>query len=222
MKKEESKTTIEKPLKEATTATIQKVLKGNKAVLSKKMQKIERKFIKRSVKLQANKTKNQTNKEIMKTIKGKMATSSQAVADELAKVLADENVLYIKTKNAHWNIEGVDFYDKHKFFEFQFGQIDELIDAVAERIRSIGHYAPATLKSYLDLTHLTEQTSTKNDSQGFIAELLSDHESIIAELRGHIKSFADDFQDYGSSDFITGLMETHEKMAWFLRSHLKK
>jgi hypothetical protein len=62
------------------------------------MQKIERKFIKRSVKLQANKTKNQTNKEIMKTIKGKMATSSQAVADELAKLLADENVLYIKTK----------------------------------------------------------------------------------------------------------------------------
>jgi starvation-inducible DNA-binding protein len=222
MKKEESKTTIEKPLKEATTATIQKVLKGNKAVLSKKMQKIERKFIKRSVKLQANKTKNQTNKEIMKTIKGKMATSSQAVANELAKVLADENILYIKTKNAHWNIEGEDFYDKHKFFEFQFGQIDELIDAVAERIRSIGHYAPATLKSYLELTHLTEQTSTKNDSQGFIAELLSDHESIVAELRGHIKSFADDFQDYGSSDFITGLMETHEKMAWFLRSHLKK
>lgn len=222
MKKEESKTTVEKPLKEATTATIQKVLKGNKAVLSKKMQKVERKFIKRSVKLQANKTKNQTNKEIMKTIKGKMATSSQAVADELAKLLADENVLYIKTKNAHWNIEGEDFYDKHKFFEIQFGQIDELIDAVAERIRSIGHYAPATLKSYLELTHLTEQTSTKNDSQGFIAELLSDHESIIAELRGHIKSFADDFQDYGSSDFITGLMETHEKMAWFLRSHLKK
>ena len=222
MKKEESKTTIEKPLKEATTATIQKVLKGNKAVLSKKMQKVERKFIKRSVKLQANKTKNQTNKEIMKTIKGKMATSSQAVADELAKLLADENVLYIKTKNAHWNVEGVDFYDKHKFFEIQFGQIDELIDAVAERIRSIGHYAPATLKSYLELTHLTEQTSTKNDSQGFIAELLSDHESIIAELRGHIKSFADDFQDYGSSDFITGLMETHEKMAWFLHSHLKK
>lgn len=145
----------------------------------------------------------------------------QNIADELAKVLADETVLYIKTKNAHWNIEGIDFYEKHKFFETQFELLDDMIDSVAERIRSIGHYAPATLKSYLDLTHLTEETNNKNDSQGFIKELLEDHESIIIVLREHIKSFANDFNDLGSSDFITGLMETHEKMAWFLRSHLK-
>jgi starvation-inducible DNA-binding protein len=145
----------------------------------------------------------------------------QAVAHELAKLLADETVLYIKTKNAHWNIEGPDFFDKHKFFEIQFGQLDEVIDAVAERIRSIGHYAPATLQSYLSLTHLTEQSREKNDSIGFIKELLSDHESIIMVLREHIKTFANDLNDIGSSDFITGLMETHEKMAWFLRSHLR-
>jgi starvation-inducible DNA-binding protein len=145
----------------------------------------------------------------------------QEVATVMAKILADETVLYIKTKNAHWNIEGADFYDKHKFFETQFGQLDELIDSVAERIRSIGHYAPATLKSYLDLTHLTEQTREKNDSQGFIKELLADHESIIVILREHIKSIANEFHDAGTSDFLTGLMETHEKMAWFLRSHLK-
>lgn len=145
----------------------------------------------------------------------------QTVALELSKILADETVLYIKTKNAHWNIEGADFFDKHKFFETQFGQLDEIIDRVAERIRSIGHYAPATLKSYLGLTHLTEASSEKNDSHGFIKELLEDHESIIIVLREHIKSFTSVLHDAGSSDFITGLMETHEKMAWFLRAHLE-
>ena len=144
----------------------------------------------------------------------------QTVALELSKILADETVLYIKTKNAHWNIEGADFFDKHKFFETQFGQLDEVIDSVAERIRSIGHYAPATLKSYLGLTHLTEASSEKNDSHGFIKELLEDHESIIIVLREHIKSFTDVLHDAGSGDFVTGLMETHEKMAWFLRAHL--
>lgn len=145
----------------------------------------------------------------------------QSVADELVKILADENVLYVKTKNAHWNIEGPDFYEKHTFFESQFAQLDEAIDNVAERIRSLGHYAPATLKSYLSLTHLTEQTREKNDSKGFITELLSDHQSVIIILREHIRSFADDFHDAGTADFITGLMEKHEKMSWFLRSHLK-
>ncbi len=156
----------------------------------------------------------------MKTEIGITDANRQAVATELAKILADETVLYTKTKNAHWNIEGPDFYDKHKFFETQFGQLDEVIDSVAERMRSIGHYAPATLKSYLSLTHLTEQISEKNDSQGFIKELLGDHESLIIVLRAHVKSFANDFHDLGTSDFVTGLMETHEKMAWFLRSHL--
>jgi starvation-inducible DNA-binding protein len=158
----------------------------------------------------------------MKTEIGITNTNSQAVATELAKILADETILYIKTKNAHWNIEGADFYDKHKFFETQFGQLDEVIDSVAERIRSIGHYAPATLKSYLSLTHLSEKTNDHNDSQSFIKELLADHESIIFTLRENIKSFTDNFNDAGTTDFITGLMETHEKMAWFLRSHLKK
>ncbi len=156
----------------------------------------------------------------MKTVIGISDTNRQKVATELTKILADETVLYIKTKNAHWNIKGEDFYEKHKFFETQFGQLDEMIDAVAERIRTIGHYAPATLKSYLSLTHLTEETSEHNDSQDFMKELLEDHESLIIVLREHIKSFGTDFHDLGTSDFITGIMENHEKMAWFLRSHL--
>ena len=145
----------------------------------------------------------------------------QSIATELSKILADEYVLYTKTRNAHWNIEGPDFHDKHKFFEAQFEQLDEFVDSVAERIRTIGHYAPATLKQFLSLTHLSEESRTTNDSKGFITELLNDHESIIIHLRENINRFANDFGDLGTSDFITGLMEDHEKMAWFLRSHLK-
>ncbi len=145
----------------------------------------------------------------------------QAVAQALSKILADEYVLYTKTRNAHWNVEGPDFHAKHLFFESQYQQLDDIIDNVAERIRTIGHYAPATLKLLLELTHLTEQSRSKNDAEGFIKELLADHESIIIHLRENIDQFADKFGDSGTSDFITGLMETHEKMAWFLRSHLK-
>lgn len=142
-------------------------------------------------------------------------------AQALSKFLADEFVLYVKTRNAHWNIEGPDFYDKHKFFEDQYEQLDEIMDDVAERIRALGHYAPATLKTYLELTALSEQAREKNDGAGFIKELLTDHESLIIRLRENINYFANDLQDLGTSDFITGLMEKHEKMAWMLRSHLR-
>lgn len=148
-------------------------------------------------------------------------SNTQAVATILSKVLADEYVLYTKTRNAHWNVEGPDFYSKHIFFEKQFNELDEFIDNVAERIRSIGHYAPATLKSFLELTHLTEMSRAPNDSVGFLKELLEDHESIIIFLRENINKVGNELGDLGTSDFLTGLMEDHEKMAWFIRSHLR-
>lgn len=151
-----------------------------------------------------------------------ISTENRAItAQVLCKLLADEFVLYTKTRNAHWNVEGNDFYNKHLFFEGQYNQLDEIVDSVAERIRTLGHYAPATLKSFLDLTQLSEAKSQENNSIGFIKELLSDHESIIIYLRENIDRLASELKDYGTSDFITGLMETHEKMAWMLRAHLK-
>jgi starvation-inducible DNA-binding protein len=158
---------------------------------------------------------------ILETSIGIIENHRQAVSNVLAKLLADEYVLFTKTRNAHWNVEGPDFYEKHKFFESQFGQLDDVIDRVAERIRSLGHYASASLKIFLDVTHLSETISEKTDSLSFIKELLSDHDSIIKYLRENIHPFTKEYQDLGTSDFITGLLEEHEKMAWFLRAHLK-
>ena len=155
----------------------------------------------------------------MKTNIGITDENRQAVADQLGKLLADEFLLYTKTRNAHWNIEGPDFHSMHIFFEGQYQQIDEIMDSVAERMRKIGHYAPGTLKQFLQLTHLTEVLDRKNDSQGFLRELLEDHESIITFLRGNIDPFATKFKDFGTSDYFTSLLETHEEMAWMLRSH---
>ena len=156
----------------------------------------------------------------MKTNIGITEAHTQAVSAQLAKLLADEYVLYTKTRNAHWNVEGPDFHSMHKFFEAQYEQLDEIMDSVAERIRTLGHYAPGTLKSFLNLTHLTENSDNKNDSLSFIKELVEDHGSIIQFIRGNINAFAE-YQDFGTSDFITGLLEEHEKMAWMLRAHIK-
>ena len=111
----------------------------------------------------------------METNIGIKKDNLKAVCEILSKTLADEFLLYTKTRNAHWNIEGTDFHAMHKFFESQYEQLDETMDDVAERIRSLGHYAPATLASFLALTHLSENSRSKNDSQGFIQELLGDH-----------------------------------------------
>jgi len=142
------------------------------------------------------------------------------ISQVLSHILADEFVLYTKTRNAHWNIVGPDFHSMHLMFESQYDELAEVVDKVAERIRTLGHYAPATLKQFLQLTHLTEQTREENDSTGFIKELLRDHESIVIYIRTQIDRLAEMLRDAGTSDYLTGLTEYHEKVAWMLRSAL--
>lgn len=157
----------------------------------------------------------------MKTEIGIKPANTAEIAKSLNILLADEHVLYIKTRKAHWNVEGPDFLTIHRFFEEQYKQLEGIIDDIAERIRTIGHYAEATLAGFLAETHLSEESRAKNDSAGFMKSLLGDHETIIIHLRENIDRFAEEWKDAGTSDFITGLMETHEKMAWMLRAHLK-
>ena len=151
---------------------------------------------------------------------GIKAKNIDKVARTLVGILADEFLLYVQTRKAHWNVESPHFFYLHKLFEEQYRRIGELIDEVAERIRAIGHYAPATLREYLQLTHLTERSDHANDKTTFLKDLLQTHESIIVNLRKHVDAVNEKLSDAGTSDFITGLMTTHEKMAWILRSHL--
>jgi starvation-inducible DNA-binding protein len=145
----------------------------------------------------------------------------KVVSDQLAILLADEFVLYTKTLNAHWNLVGHDFHSVHLYFEELYKESAEICDSVAERIRQLGHFAPAKLKNYLQITHLTEQYEGGYDSLSLIKYLLSDHESIIEFIRGNVDTFADEHKDVGTSDYITGLMEKHEKIAWMLRAHIQ-
>jgi starvation-inducible DNA-binding protein len=157
----------------------------------------------------------------MKTSIGISEANRKTVAEQLGKLLADEFVLYTKTLNAHWNLEGPDFHSVHLYFEDLYEQSQEIVDSVAERIRQLGHYAPASLKDFIKLTHLTEQLKGGNNSLDLIKNLLVDHESIIEFIRGNVKEFDEAHKDAGTSDFVTGLMEKHEKTAWMLRAHLK-
>jgi len=144
----------------------------------------------------------------------------QAIAEQLSKILADEFMIYSKTLSAHWNIEGPDFHSVHLYLETLYNEQQEIVDTVAEKIRTIGHYVPAQLSKYLELTHLSETAVKKNDSQTLFADLLEAHESVIVFIRENIKPFADKLKAEGISDYITGLMEHHEKTAWMLRAHL--
>lgn len=156
-------------------------------------------------------------KEIKPNI-GLSDSDREGVVKILGTLLADEYILYTKTRNYHWNVVGPQFNDLHKFFQSQYEELDEIIDDVAERIRSIGGMSPGTLVEFKDQTRLKENPGEYPAAMAMISSLLADNEAIIRNLRVDLEACADKYHDIGTNDFLTGLMEKHEKTAWMLRA----
>jgi len=146
--------------------------------------------------------------------------NAKETATLLNELLADEFVLYTKTRNYHWNVEGMEFGQLHKFFEDQYGQLEEIVDEAAERTRMLGHYALGSLTQFSKLTRLTEGQDASN-AQKMLQNLLDDHATIIRVLREQIPVVSDKYKDLGNADFMTRILEEHEKMSWMIRAHLK-
>ncbi len=146
-----------------------------------------------------------------------------AVRDILNRVLSDEYVLYTKTRNFHWNVTGPHFHDYHKFFEAQFEEINGIIDEVAERTRQLGGRTSGSLAEFMKTARLKEVPGRREplEAKKMIRLLLEDQEALIVSLRRDQESVDAKYKDAGTCDFLTGVMEQHEKMAWMLRSHLE-
>ena len=141
--------------------------------------------------------------------------------DILHHVLSDEFVLYTKTRKYHWNVTGMQFKSLHELFEEHYRDIEEKIDEVAERVRSLGFLAMGTLKQFSKLTRVEEHEDDNGDAKEMLQHLVKDHETIITHLRKDLETCQEKYNDVGTSDFLTSLMEDHEKMAWMLRAYLE-
>jgi len=134
-------------------------------------------------------------------------------------LLADEISLYSRTRNCHWNVTGPAFSVLHKFFETQYEQLAEMTDEVAERVRMLGGIAAGGLHTVNAETRLAD-AKEETGAMKMVLGLLNDHETIIREVRQNIGEINDTYKDLGTADFLTGIVEAHEKMAWMLRAHL--
>ena len=143
----------------------------------------------------------------------------QAVTGILSNVLADAMVLYSKTRKFHWNVKGESFMELHKLFEGQYKQLEEAIDEIAERINKLGAPVIGTFKEFLQHASLKEAPGKYPAKSEMLKELLNDHETVIKALRKNIDDCDEKYKDKGTADFLTGLMQGHETIAWTLRRY---
>jgi starvation-inducible DNA-binding protein len=139
--------------------------------------------------------------------------------DRLSILLADESILYIKTRKFHWNVSGNSFIELHRLFQEQYSEQEILIDSVAERIGKLGGKPIGTMKEFLDKTTLDESPNVIPNQEEMLTELLNDHEKVVRTIRKDL-DHQEDHLDVGTIDFLTGIIEQHESTAWILRRYL--
>ena len=142
------------------------------------------------------------------------------IADGLSKLLADTYTLYLKTHYFHWNVTGPMFNTLHLMFETQYTELALAVDLVAERIRSLGVYAPGTYAQFSKLTSIDETVDVPK-ANDMIRELVAGHEAVCRTARSVFPS-ADAASDEATADLLTQRLQVHEKTAWMLRSLLEK
>ena len=137
--------------------------------------------------------------------------SRHGVIQILNKRLCDEYILFTKTRNYRWNVVGPNFSERHKFFQEQYEQIDEIIDEVAERARTLNGRSLGTLAEFIEHGSIQESPGKHPDESAMISNLLADHEQRIRSLRTDADK-CEECHDMGTNDFLIGVMEKHEKM----------
>lgn len=147
-------------------------------------------------------------------------TDRKAIADGLSRLLADSYVLYLMTHNFHWNVTGPMFRTLHLMFMEQYTEQWTALDQIAERIRSLGHPAPATYKAFSELASIKEVEGVPKATK-MIKLLVAAQEQTAKTARG-LFEMVNAANDQPTADLITQRLEVHEKTAWMLRSLLEE
>jgi starvation-inducible DNA-binding protein len=144
----------------------------------------------------------------------------KAIAQGLARLLADSYTLYLQTHNFHWNVKGPMFQTLHLMFETQYNELALAVDLIAERIRALDFPAPGTYGDFVKLSSIKEVPGVPK-AEDMIRILVDGQEAVVRTARS-VFPLVDQANDEPSADLLTQRMQVHEKTAWMLRSLLEK
>lgn len=132
---------------------------------------------------------------------------------------ASEFSFYLKAHFFHWNVEGINFQELHALFDTINSEVYAAIDPFAEKIRSLGAYAPGSNSRFSVLSQIEDETSVI-PAEAMVTELLQDSDNMVKVLK-RVYDIAEAAGEHGFSNFLAERMDAHRKHSWQLRATAK-
>ena len=138
----------------------------------------------------------------------------------LNQSLADTMMLRDLYKKHHWQVAGHTFYQLHLLFDKHYGEQSTLVDALAERIQSLGGISVAVPHDVAEMNRIERPPRGREEVPVQLSRLLEAHEIVLTEVREAAKKAAEAGDDGTNDLLVSGVIRTHEMQVWFLAEHL--
>ncbi|MET7421831.1 DNA starvation/stationary phase protection protein [Dactylosporangium sp. NPDC005555] len=140
--------------------------------------------------------------------------------ERLNQVLADTQILYALYKKHHWLMRGPTFYQLHLLLDKHAGEQLELVDAIAERVQTMGGIAVGDPRHVAELTRVPRPPDGAEEVPAMLSRLLEAHEMILTEAHDAAAKTAATGDDGTNDLLVSEVIRTGELQAWFLAEHL--
>ncbi len=142
-------------------------------------------------------------------------------ASVLDKLLADEYVLYMRTRDGSRNIPESSPFEVHELFRGQCESMSSIVAGVSRMVRVFGPMPSFVHEKFMAITRLNAHGGPFAKQNEVIEALLDDHESIIHILRNDKARHEDLRTVISTAEFMAGLLKQHEEMAGALKGWLQ-
>ncbi len=142
------------------------------------------------------------------------------MTEQLNQLLADTITLRDLYKKSHWQVSGATFYQLHLLFDKHYGEQNELVDTIAERIQLLGGISIAMAADVAESTRIPRPPKGREEVPVQLSRLLDAHEIIITHCR-ELAERSTKIGDAGTNDLVVSdVLRTNELQVWFLSEHL--
>ena len=140
---------------------------------------------------------------------------------KLNQNIADLHILYVKLHNYHWNVKGMQFFPIHNMTEEYYEYVAELYDMLAERVLQLGAKPLSSVKEYLEVAQIQEETANDFNAEQVLAGIIVDFENLLSAYK-ELLNIAEEQQDISTANIVSDAIQWLEKALWMLKASSKK
>ncbi len=145
---------------------------------------------------------------------------AEQIVDALNADLANAYVLYHQLHKHHWNVEGAEFLELHRFLQEVYEDVEVAADDLAERLQALGGVPHASMTALAESATVEPEDEDVYDIRTSLSNDLEMMSDMIESYRQHVE-LTEGLGDYTTREMLCDQLETLEEHTHHIEHYLE-